>query len=272
MDTQAKENRLAILLSRIRIPLTLAGGVTLVAGAVTSIDWLGLTGLVLFVVGMILYFRFGRVRIPAIPVVPPVRGTWTAVNSPATKVPSHGLHAYGQTYAIDLIPNDDGESNLELTWKGGIRSPENFEGFGEKVYSPVAGSVISVRNHSRDHLSRDSWPALIYFFAEGAVRELTGPGRLLGNHVTIETDAGTYAVLAHLKRDSILVEPGDRVDAGQEIAACGNSGSSTQPHLHFQLMDKRSPLIAAGLPFEFRANGGPTIPIPQSGEVLNLPG
>jgi murein DD-endopeptidase MepM/ murein hydrolase activator NlpD len=42
-----------------------------------------------------------------------------------------------------------------------------------------------------------------------------------------------------------------RVAAGQQLAACGNSGNSTEPHLHFQLMDHPSVLLAAGLPLRF---------------------
>lgn len=247
------------------------GGLLFFFGAIFSVGWIGWPGLILFLAGMVLYFRFGKVKAAPVRVNPPVRGTWTAINSPASKTPSHGLHAYGQTYAMDLVPNADGEGNLKLGWDGGMHAPERYPGFGEEVYSPVDGSVVGVKSRARDHLSRDSWPALAYFFVESAVRELTGPGRLLGNYITIETEPGVYAVLAHLKRDSVRVRPGERVRAGQEIAACGNSGSSTQPHLHFQLMDRRSPLIAAGLPFEFRANGGPPLPIPENGDLLKVP-
>ena len=49
------------------------------------------------------------------------------------------------------------------------------------------------------------------------------------------------------------VAVGDRVTAGQEIARTGNSGSSTGTHLHFQLMDRPSALVADGLPYEFDA-------------------
>lgn len=44
----------------------------------------------------------GQPRDP-VEVAPPVTGRWTALNSPADKVPSHGVHLYGQTYAIDIV-------------------------------------------------------------------------------------------------------------------------------------------------------------------------
>jgi murein DD-endopeptidase MepM/ murein hydrolase activator NlpD len=50
---------------------------------------------------------------------------------------------------------------------------------------------------------------------------------------------------------SVTVKVGYTVEAGQIIAACGNSGSSSEPHVHFQLMDHRHPTFAAGLPFTF---------------------
>ena len=65
--------------------------------------------------------------------------------------------------------------------------------------------------------------------------------------------AGVYAALAHLRRGSVRVRPGDRVAAGQPLAECGNSGNSSEPHLHFQLMDHPSVLLAAGLPLRFAA-------------------
>ena len=60
--------------------------------------------------------------------------------------------------------------------------------------------------------------------------------------------AGQYAAYAHLRRGSVLVRPGDRVYRGQIIAECGNSGNTSEPHLHFQLMDRRRPALAAGVP------------------------
>jgi murein DD-endopeptidase MepM/ murein hydrolase activator NlpD len=90
-----------------------------------------------------------------------------------------------------------------------------------------------------------------YLVLEGMVRELVGPGRVLGNHVVLDLGGGVNAALAHLRRGSVLVRPGDRVAADQPLAACGNSGDSTEPHLHFRLMDHPSVLLAAGLPLRF---------------------
>jgi hypothetical protein len=50
--------------------------------------------------------------------------------------------------------------------------------------------------------------------AEGTVRELLGPGRILGNHVVLDLGGGVYAVLSHLRRGSVRVRPGDRVATG----------------------------------------------------------
>ncbi len=107
-----------------------------------------------------------------------------------------------------------------------------------------------------------SWAAYAYLMAEGMVRELAGSRFLLGNHIVLDLGDGVYAVLAHLRRGSATVEPGDRVSAGRQIAECGNSGNSSEPHVHFQLMDSRHPAIAAGLPFTF-AEG-----VPPNNEAL----
>jgi murein DD-endopeptidase MepM/ murein hydrolase activator NlpD len=111
--------------------------------------------------------------------------------------------------------------------------------------------VVRAHDRERDHWSRTSPPAMLCLVLEGTVRELLGPGRILGNHVVLDLGGGVYAALAHLRRGSVLVRPGDRVAAGQPLAACGNSGNSTESHLHFQLMDHPSVLLAAGLPLVF---------------------
>lgn len=47
------------------------------------------------------------------------------------------------------------------------------------------------------------------------------------------------------------MSPGDRVSAGDQIGRCGNSGNSTQPHLHIQAMDSPDLRAAKGIPLRF---------------------
>mgnify|MGYP001168856929 CR=1 FL=1 len=268
MASNPSGHGIATAVCRIRMPLLYVGAILLVGGRLAGVDPASDAGFVLVLVGLVLYFRFGRVAAEPVTVEPPVHGTWAAVNSPASKVPSHGMHAYAQTFAIDLVHSPGGSYSPHLGWDVSMSPPTEFSGFGKEVLAPIAGTVVKVKEDARDHRSRDSWPGLVYFFLEGAVRELTGTGRLFGNHVTIRGTDGTYVVLAHLKRDSVRVKAGGEVVAGQQIAACGNSGSSTEPHVHMQVMDRRSPLIAAGLPFEFRDTSGSPVSIPKNGGAL----
>jgi urea transporter/murein DD-endopeptidase MepM/ murein hydrolase activator NlpD len=55
-----------------------------------------------------------------------------------------------------------------------------------------------------------------------------------GNTVIIRHSEGLYTKLSHLKSGSIKVAVGSWVVKGQVLAACGNSGRSPYPHLHFQ--------------------------------------
>lgn len=188
----------------------------------------------------------------------PVRGRWLAVNSPASKVPSHGVHSAGQTYAIDLLHWPDEHQEWKPIHRRPLtRRPSSFPAFGQPIYAPVDGTVVRARDWWRDHRSRNSVPALLYFYLEGTVRELAGPSALLGNHLVIDSGDGTFAALAHLKRRSITVAKGQRVRAGQQLAECGNSGNTSEPHLHFQLMDRADVAIAAGLPFAFTRHETP---------------
>lgn len=71
--------------------------------------------------------------------------------------------------------------------------------------------------------------------------------------MTISLPGGdSFVLLAHLQAGSIRVSVGQDVVAGQQVANCGNSGNSTQPHLHMQAMDSADPTVARGLPMAFR--------------------
>src|SRR4029079_9602381 len=72
-----------------------------------------------------------------------------------------------------------------------------------------------------------------------------------GNFVVLQVADGVYAFYAHLKPGSVDVQVGDRLTKGEMIGRTGNSGSSTGPHLHFQMMDRPSALVADGIPYVF---------------------
>ncbi|MFJ2554839.1 MULTISPECIES: M23 family metallopeptidase [unclassified Streptomyces] len=230
------------------------------------------------------------VRPPTVEVDAPVRGRWSAVNSPANKVPSHGTYAYGQAYAIDIVadpdpgsdpdpesepepePGSEPESGSEPTAPSSrpafawlwpvVRRNRDFPAFGEPLLAVADATVVHASDGQRDHLSRNSLPALVYLMLfESAVRELGGAHRITGNHVVLDLGNGTYAMYAHLRRGSLQVRAGDRVVAGQLLGRCGNSGNSTEPHVHFQLMDHPDLDIARGVPFRWRGVG-----VPLSGE------
>ncbi|GGV75851.1 peptidase [Streptomyces griseoloalbus] len=208
----------------------------------------------------------GSAREP-VEVDPPVTGRWTALNSPADRTPSHGVHAYGQTYAIDVLaePEPGARPGFSALWPLARRA-DAFPAFGAPLRAVADARVVSADDRQRDHLSRTSLPALLYLMLiEGSVREMSGVRRILGNHVVLDLGDGTYAAYAHLRRGSLTVREGDRVGAGDVIAACGNSGNSTEPHLHFQLMDGPDPDTARGIPFTWRGLG-----VPRNGESFDI--
>jgi hypothetical protein len=219
------------------------------------------------VVGMCLLVPLGRSgsrargasRPPAVECAPPVRGRWIALNSPADRVPSHGTHAYGQSYAIDIAgePDPDSRPAFAQMWPV-MRRSDAFPGFGAAVLAVADATVVHASDGQRDHLSRNSLPALAYLLlVENWIRDLAGARWVVGNHVILDLGSGTYALYAHLRRGSLGVSPGERVKEGQPIAHCGNTGNSTEPHVHFQLMDHPDPDVARGIPFRWHGIGVP---------------
>lgn len=181
----------------------------------------------------------------------PVRGRWVALNGPGSAVPSHGTKAYGQMYAVDVL-HPSGEVAPSLGWGLRARRPKSYTSFGEPVLAMMSGKVIRIQDSQGDHGARDTWPLLIYMLTlEGFLRELAGVSRIFGNHVIVEHADGTYAAYAHLQRTSASVRVGQRVQEGQQLARVGNTGNTSEPHLHVQLMDRPHPTAAAGIPMQW---------------------
>ncbi|MDF1604964.1 M23 family metallopeptidase [Nocardioides sp. YIM 152315] len=183
----------------------------------------------------------------------PVRGRWVAVNGPGSRVPSHGVRSYGQAYAVDVLHPSPSGAPARIGWGVRTRAPASYSSFGEPVLAVADGTVVAVLDRKRDHRSRDTWPTLVWMMVvEAFFRELGGAAWILGNHVVVDHGDGVWSAYAHLRRDSAAVRVGERVQAGQRLAEVGNTGNTTEPHLHFQLMDAPHVTGAAGLPWRWR--------------------
>lgn len=80
---------------------------------------------------------------------------------------------------------------------------------------------------------------------------------LVGNVVVIHHASGEYGVQAHLQPGSILVQEGERVSIGQLIGKCGNSGNSSEAHLHVQLSTRADFLQGKSIRMRFENGCAP---------------
>ena len=192
----------------------------------------------------------------AVDVSLPFRGRWLTQNSPARRVPSHGLDVFGERYAIDFVAVDDRHRTAATRdWRTflGTEPPDRFVAFGRPILAPVGGTVVHVHDGEPDHEARRSQLALVPYALGQAARLREGVAALAGNHVILALAGGSaFVALAHLRKGSFRVRPGQSVARGEQLAECGNSGNSTQPHVHLQAMDSADLSVARGLPMVFR--------------------
>lgn len=186
------------------------------------------------------------IMVPVLNESPPVlrqpmgEGIWYAGNGPSNTsdhrrsvVALNGRAYIAQRFATDWMmigPNGN-------TFHDNRSKNENFWGFGQPLRAVADGEVTAMVDDLPDHLP-DHPPAITL-------------QNIAGNYVILRLAPGIYAMFAHLKQGSIRVRLHQQVNAGEVIGELGDSGQTTGPHFHFQLMDANSPLAAEGLPYVF---------------------
>jgi murein DD-endopeptidase len=176
----------------------------------------------------------------------PLRGgPWMTANGPNPRsghrralIPTGGTATIAQRFAIDFVKLNDSNT----THSGDALVNDNYLAEGVDALAVAVGRVVAVK---------DSIPENVPGVNSRAVPitlETVG-----GNHVIIDIGGGYYAFYAHLKPGSIRVREGQRVRKGQVIGLVGNSGNSTEPHLHFHISDGNSPLGSEGVPYRFES-------------------
>jgi murein DD-endopeptidase MepM/ murein hydrolase activator NlpD len=147
--------------------------------------------------------------------------------------PVNGKLYLGQRFAIDWNGLDSqnrmvvGNPSLNRSW--------TF--YGKPVLAVTDARVVAAVDRFSDQIPNDPRPVTL--------READG------NYVILALGRGRYAFYAHLASGSLRVKSGDRVRKGEVLGHLGNSGSSTGPHLHFQVMNRPSALASNGLPYVF---------------------
>ncbi len=195
----------------------------------------------------------------------PFHGRCLVQNSPANRVPSHGTNRFGTTYAIDFVPVDEQNRSARFTGTSLLRTepPGKFVGFGQPVISPVAGTVVLADDHTEDHDAYRGVSSVGYALTQ-ARRVAAGWGALAGNFLVVrDSSSGQYVALCHLRHGSTRVRVGQNIRAGTAVAQVGNSGNSTEPHLHVQAVDSLDFAQAAGVPLSFPDG------LPRNGQIVD---
>jgi hypothetical protein len=178
----------------------------------------------------------------AITIAPPLRGAgWAAFNGCCTpnthrnvRVAASTRIGTAETFAIDFLRVDD-----DRFYSGDGKNNAQYPYFGAPVQAVGAGIVVAIH---------DGMAETAPF---GEPTTVTKPRDFGGNYVLIRQAPGVYAFYAHLKLGTVAVKPGQHVATGAILGGLGNSGNSTNPHLHFGLLDRPDFMTGISLPFVF---------------------
>lgn len=162
--------------------------------------------------------RLARFESPenAVTLSAPFMGESAVFQGGASALISHHYPHKNQKHALDIvILNDDGTSPS-------LDDYRDDPCFGTPMFAPTDGVIAKVVSGQNETGS------------DGAYDHLVGNQIVIDRGAEAQPQSGRYILLAHLQKNSARVTVGDTVRIGDPLAACGNSGNSSGPHLHIQ--------------------------------------
>jgi murein DD-endopeptidase MepM/ murein hydrolase activator NlpD len=161
----------------------------------------------------------------------PESGGWYVSWGGRDAIRNYHVTAPDQRFAYDFLLRRDGA----FAANGGLRNEDHYC-WNQPVLAPAAGRVTAaVRDLPDNPKPSEKLPGI------------APPG----NHLVIDHGGGERSLLAHFRQGSLRVREGEKVAAGQVLGLCGNSGNSTQPHVHYHLQTGKSFGEGLGLPAFF---------------------
>ncbi|WP_256762047.1 M23 family metallopeptidase [Cohnella sp. WQ 127256] len=172
----------------------------------------------------------------------PFKGEWFVFWGGQDVLSNYHYEVPSQRYAYDVFQVKAG-----FTYDGDATKNESYYAFGQEIVAPQSGTVVQAINDIKDNepvgVMNEDHPA--------------------GNVVVIDHGNGEYSFLAHLQMGSVKVKVGDQVSKGDSIGLCGNSGNSSEAHLHYQVSDNKD--LFEGESIRVQWEGGLN---PRQGEVI----
>ncbi|HEU4941479.1 MAG TPA: M23 family metallopeptidase, partial [Candidatus Eisenbacteria bacterium] len=181
-------------------------------------------------------------RPPAV-IAPPLRGDhWLVANGCCADLNPHraaviaidGSLYVPERFAIDFVQLDRDGKLLA----GPVDKLSSYAYFGAPVFSVASGTVAAAHDGEPEEVP-------------GAMPKGKTISTATGNYVIEDIGGGRYAVYAHFKTGSVRVRAGQHVAEGDVLGLVGNTGNTSNPHLHFHISDRVSPLSSVGLPYVF---------------------
>lgn len=160
----------------------------------------------------------------------PFNGEWTVIWGGDTKAQNYHVESPAQKNAFDIVITD----STGKSYKTNGKKNEDYYAFGKPLFAPCDATVVMAVDGVKDNVP-------------GTMNPIYIPG----NSVLLKTVNNEYILMAHFKQFSVKVKEGQKVKAGQLLGLCGNSGNSSEPHLHFHLQNVEDMTVATGIKCHF---------------------
>ena len=156
----------------------------------------------------------------------PFRGKWDITWGGDTKELNYHVESQAQKNAFDFLIKDTSGK----IFKNDRKSNDDYYAFGQELTAPCDGEIVVAVDGVKDNIPGEFNPTF-----------------LTGNTVIIKIINNEFLFFAHLKNHSIKVKEGQIVKQGQVLGLCGNSGQSSEPHLHFHIQNIENMKKATGV-------------------------
>ncbi|MDI9871894.1 M23 family metallopeptidase [Flectobacillus roseus] len=156
----------------------------------------------------------------------PFKDQWTVIWGGDTKDLNYHVESEAQKNAFDFVITD----SIGKSYKTDGKTNEDYYAFGKELFAPCDGEIVLVVDGVKDNV-----PGVL------------NPVYVPGNTVIIKTENNEFLFFAHFKQHSIVVKEGQKIKQGQLLGLCGNSGDSSEAHLHFHIQNVEDMNTATGV-------------------------